>query len=114
MRTLQNVLIIQSGKIYVPEEVISTSTLVFLSYGDKIIMLALKYFVVLTVLTGCVPKCPIIVFQFWGGVIQEYLVSTVLKGLALKKIYIDCNCNLATKLNGKFSYKGECLKCCDL
>ena len=53
----------KSGKTALTYNVIVTYVLGFLRYGQKIYVVPLKYFVILTVLTGYVPECPIVGFR---------------------------------------------------
>ena len=54
---LQNLTMIQSGKIKSKEDVMCTSVLYFLIYGGKKSIASLKKFVNLMVLTSYIPEC---------------------------------------------------------
>ena len=57
----------KSGKIDVPEDVIHTSALRFIKYEERISIVSLKGFMILTVLNTYVPECTVICFQTWDN-----------------------------------------------
>ena len=61
----------QSCKIEVEEDVIRTSMLDFLRYGEKIYISSFKKIMILTVLSGNVPGCPLIGYQTQENVYKD-------------------------------------------